>query len=327
MKKRRKKKKKNIFNFVLIILLLFAFIYIKKINTNVGTIIDDGIKEIEELRKTEENKKLYEECLEEKYDSSNSSEEIEELFNELSNYLKKYSCSVGYFEPGYGYGYVYNESKVYYAASTIKMLDAIYIYDKATSGEINLDDTVTYKEEYRLGDSAEMKKHKYGDKVTLRNLVKYAITVSDNTAHEMLVAYIGKSELKSYGKSMGAKYTLFGDEFGEITVSDALIYLGKLYELINSSIYGDELLTYFVNSDQNYLTLEGIDAATKYGEYSYYFHENGIVYSTNPYFVSILTLEGVNEKTIRDINEHVYNLHTKLYELKKDMCYKKVYEK
>ena len=32
-----------------------------------------------------------------------------------------------------------------------------------------------------------------------------------------------------------------------------------------------------------------IEAATKYGQYNSYFHNNGIVYYTNPYYASILT--------------------------------------
>jgi hypothetical protein len=186
---------------------------------------------------------------------------------------------------------------------------------------------------HKLGASLELSKHKIGDKISLRNLVKYAITVSDNTAHEMLVDYIGKNNLRDFGKSLGATTTLnSSDDFGNINNIDSMIYIEALNNLINESgQLGEELKAYFVESDQNYLQFEslGIKAAQKYGEYDVYYHSNGIVYDENPYFISILTLHGKNkfEKITRDINEKIYELHTLFYENRVNVCYKHVYEK
>ena len=179
-----------------------------------------------------------------------------------------------------------------------------------------------------MSDSKEMKKHKVGEKISLRNLVKYAITVSDNTAHDMLINYIGKSNLKAYGNSLGAKYTLIGDNFGEITVDDALIYLKELNKFIEENEeLGLELKQFFLDSEQNYLNFPDLDilAGQKYGEYGFYYHELGIVYAKHPYLVAILTTEGKKESVIRSINEQVYELHKKYYEEKEVACYNKVY--
>ena len=70
-----------------------------------------------------------------------------------------------------------------------------------------MDDTLTYTKKYRMGASAYMKEISYGTNVSLRDLVKYSITASDNTAHKMIVDYIGVSTLKEYGKSLGATLT------------------------------------------------------------------------------------------------------------------------
>ena len=72
--------------------------------------------------------------------------------------------------------------------------------------------------------------------ISLRDLVKYAITVSDNSAHQMLVDYIGFTNLKKYGNSLGAKNTLIGgDNFGQIDTNDSIAYLTELYKFINDN--------------------------------------------------------------------------------------------
>ena len=281
-------------------------------------------KEIAQQKETE-----YNNCLNEEYSDSDLTNNLYNKILETDSYLKKYSLSVGYEDTTYGFSYTYNEDKVYYAASTIKMVDAMYIYTKASAGEINLDDVVTYDAKNILGDSKEMSKYKVGDKVSLRNLVKYAVMVSDNTAHDMLLNYIGFNNLKKYGQSLGATYTLVGgDDFGEMSVADALIYLENLYEYLNSEDQlSQELKSYFINSDQNDLKMDGIDAVQKYGEYDDYYHTNGIVYAKNPYLISILTLEGDNdfEAVIRDVNAKIYELHLTFYQERVNRCQEQIY--
>ena len=194
-----------------------------------------------------------------------------------------------------------------------------------------MDSEVTYLARNKRAWSFKMQNYKIGDKVSLRKLVEYAITVSDNTAHDMLVDYIGKSTLKEFGNSLGATTTLVGtDDFGAINNRDSMIYLETLTDLINNTgELGEELKTYFVNSDQNYLNFpnEGISAVQKYGEYNSYYHANGIVYAENPYLVSILTLHGYDdfEKVIRNINTEIYNLQKEFYKNRQNVCYNKVY--
>ena len=275
---------------------------------------------------------LYEECLSRPLSDDDYTEELEEAVNELTNYLGgNYDVSVMYEDLTLGFTYSYNTDVVYYAASTIKSLDALYIYTKAAAGELDLDETMKYTSKYKWGSSKAMSKHSYGDEITLRDLVKYAITVSDNSAHQMLVAYIGRSNLKEFGKSLGAENTLVGgDNFGSISTNDALIYMKYLNEFINSNEeLGAELQSYFLEADQNGLALDdlGIQAAHKYGEYSYYYHDIGIVYDENPYVVAILTTEGKGDfvAKVQDINEHIYALHRLYNDNRKNTCYLEVY--
>ena len=325
--------KKSIKYLPVLALLLVIGLYICYFNSNknnVSDIYSDNLSYSDEIK---EDNLLdeYNNCLSDTYNTYDDTPYLAAMEEKLTAYLENYNVSVAFKDINTGYSYSYNSDKNYYAASTIKMLDAIYIYLNAYNGNLNLDTEVTYLAKHKMGSSLKMKDYKIGDKVSLRKLVEYAITVSDNTAHDMLVDYIGKSTLKEFGNSLGATTTLVGtDDFGAINNRDSMIYLETLNDLINNTgELGEELKSYFVNSDQNYLNFpnEGISAVQKYGEYNSYYHANGIVYAENPYLVSILTLHGYDdfEKVIRNINTEIYNLQKEFYENRKNVCYAKVY--
>ena len=320
---------------ILVLILVFSliFYFINSSNDNgqdnMFNISDEKDKE---LQRQKELLEKYNSCLNREYSEETLSEDVKNKMNELTSYLSEtYEVSVKYEDLSSGFVYTYNSDKVYYAASTIKSLDALYIYTKAAQGEISLDETMEYTAKYKWSSSKEMSKLEYGTKVTLRDLVKYAVVVSDNSAHQMLVSYIGRNNLKEFGQSLGAKNTLVGaDNFGSIDVNDAIIYMKAVNDFINNNeTLGEELKSYFVQAEQNDLELPeyGIEAAHKYGQYSYYYHDIGIVYDDSPYVVAILTLEGGSnfEEKVKDINKHIYEMHKFYNDKKKELCDVEVY--
>ena len=330
LKKEPKKKKIEKLWILFVLFGLIALIFFIQSDAEVDYIGEEK-KNAEKV--IDERPQLYDACLTEPLSVEDTSLEIESYIEELNQYIKaNYRASIMNEDLTLGYSYSYNIEPVYYAASTIKSLDALYIYTKAALGEINLDDTMTYTSKFKWGSSSAMKNHKYGDEVSLRNLVKYAVTVSDNSAHQMLVSYIGFSNLKEFGKSLGAQYTLYGgDNFGSITVSDGLVYMKAINDFINNNgELGLELKSYFVAAEQNDLKIDefNIEAAHKYGQYDKYYHDIGIVYDEDPYVIAILTNEGNKtnfEEIVKDINEHVYKLHRMYNDNREDVCYLRVY--
>ena len=330
--------KKKQFNFMVMALIALligivigAIVYHK---TNKSVLVDNPeVINNEEEAESEEEKlaKLYQECLVRPLDEKDRTDEIVALENELKTYLKKYKTAVGYKDIDFGYTFNYNENQVYYAASSVKMLSVLYLYQEALKGNINLDNTIKYTASKKWGASPAMKNVKLNTNVKLRDLSKYAITVSDNTAYQMLVGYIGRAKIRELGKSLGAKYTLVGgDNFGSITVSDGIAYWEGIYKFISQdNEYAKEYKSLVLSADQNSLSLPeyGIQAAHKYGEYRPYYNDLGIVFSEHPYIVAILTREYGRDmlKKVKDINEHVYNLHLKHYENRANVCKSEIY--
>ena len=292
----------------------------------------DEFKRIEEQEEQERLALLYDECMARPYDERDNNETLQTYKAELDNYLVKYKTSVMMKDLTTGYVYTYNPSKVYYAASTAKTLAALYLYSRAMAGDVNLDETLTYSSRFNWSDSLEMSKHRYGEKISLRELIKYAITVSDNSAYQMLVNYIGRQNLKNYGRSLGAKYTLNGgDNFGSISVEDAIIYVSTLNNLIETGgELGQELKQIFLIALQNDLAVPeyGIPAAHKYGEYKPNYHDIGIVYAEKPYLAAVLTTEGYGdyEGKVKDISKRLYRLQSIFWENRKGICVSEVYQ-
>lgn len=205
--------------------------------------------------------------------------------NPIEKYIKsnKYNISVGYYNLITGKTYYYNRDKKYYSASLIKVLDALYLYDK---------NKVTNK---------------------LKPYIKSSLIYSNNDTHHYLVNEIGKDNLRKYGLSLGAKYTLnSSDSYGDTTVDDQVAYYKKLYELVKDD-KNKELKEWMISSKCNYIMFDDSapDALSKYGRWDINFHNAGLVLDKEPYIVVILTHEGNSDyyNIIRNIAKNVYTYH------------------
>lgn len=207
-----------------------------------------------------------------------------EYLKELEAYIKKknYNVSIGYVNLKTGNTYLYRPDVIYYGASLVKTVDALYIYEKTTP-----------------------------DAKTIAK-VKKAISVSDNTAHKQLVNQIGFQKLKAYGQSLGAPNFLnksTSDYYANTTVRDQIAIWKHLYKFITTNSKGNELKQYFINSYGNKLLFDGIPTTMhKYGYYGDYYHDVGIVYADQPYIVVILTKHGKGNfsSIIKDLSKKIY---------------------
>lgn len=273
---------------------------------------------INQIRK-QNRKRNINKCLKSKELNESIQSSVVDLEKELINYLEQYNIGFKYVEKNLKYEISYNSDKEFYGASLIKLLDADYLLDN----DVDLSNKKTYEKKYKMGYSSEVSKYKIGDDISLENLMKYAISVSDNSAHLMLIDYIGFNNLKEYGQSLGGKYVLEGgDLFGNQSADDMIIYLNKAYELINSKEKGIILKEAMLNTEVNYLNFDDVSFGHKYGSYNSYYHDVGIYFSDNPYLIAILSTNDKRKETITEISKKVYNIHNKLIEAKKNYCNK-----
>ena len=305
----------------IIIFLIFAVIItlIIKINEN-SNITTSTSKNIfySNIKKIQEKANRISDCLVSANVPDDVKDKLKPLEDELNKFLKTYNVGFKYQEKTLDYEISYRSDVIFYGASLIKLVDANYLLDN----DVDLNITKKYENKYKMAYSSGVSTYKIGDDISLKDLMNYAISVSDNSAHLMLIDYIGFNKLQDYGKSLGGKVILQGgDLFGNQTADDMIIYLNKSYELINSKENGLLLKEALLNDEVNYLNFDNIKFGHKYGSHSYFFHDVGIYFSDNPYLIAVLTTSDSKKSIVTEISRKVYNIHTTLLEEKNNYCY------
>ncbi len=202
-------------------------------------------------------------------------------------------CSFIAYRISDGASITYNVDRNYRCASAYKSFAALYAYKQAAAGVYDLNTGIKYTSADYYSGSGVIKNSPFGTIYTLRQVANYSIRYSDNAGFIMLQRYLDRKGLVDYAKELGCPGA---DEFQytwpDITALDAAIWWADIYEFAQSSSYGEELYSVFLNATQPSIK-KGLNnehaVAHKSGSMSYYFHDCGIVESEDPYILVLLT--------------------------------------
>lgn len=254
-------------------------------------------------------------CLNEPY----KSEKIDELFNELKNTYVNRGIAVSFKDLNNNYELNFNEKKIYYSASASKVFDVIYILEN----NIDLTESLVYRPDIDMKGSVGMKKHKYYDKVTLLELISHLLRYSDNTAHYMLIEYIGVNNLRNYFKEYNLNINEADPFVSNYTATLARASIERLYNLLNSDNEDYKTIKDSMNNNNmNSLSFDNVLINHKYGWYESTYHDIGFYDSDNPYVIAVLTTSGSSDYNyvVNDISKKIYNIYSKNLELKREFC-------
>ena len=198
-----------------------------------------------------------------------------------------HNISFGYYNFATDTLYVYDGSRIFYGASLVKVVDALYVYE-------NMDITDE-----------------------LRSLVRKAIVVSDNDAHMELYKIIGRQNMQAYGRNIGMEHfldTADSLEYGYTTVDDQIALWKKVYSFIYDDYGTDqqELEKFLIDSLNNEISqASGVPALHKYGYWEEWYHNSSIVRADSPYILTVLTKEGWSSgrSVIGDLAQKIYKLN------------------
>lgn len=257
-------------------------------------------------------------------DDATFNKQVQPDYNSIMTQIKKYDVNVYYHNLADNNKVLYRENVSHYAASTVKPAAALYYYEKAAKGEIDLDKTYKFTQKY--WDRSVRKRLELDSNQTLRNLIKYSMIYSDNGAHRLLVDIIGFDKLNKYvDAKMGVGNRFFPNTyFGNITAVEGNILVNELYKFIDENgALGQEMKSYMLDAILNQLKIKGVPAAHKYGWWKKDFHEIGIIYDEYPYTIVILSKYGENDafKTqVKKLHTKIYDYHAKYISQKKAYC-------
>jgi beta-lactamase class A len=107
----------------------------------------------------------------------------------------------------------FNVHEQFPTASCIKVPILVELFWRATSGELALDEEVVLRVGDQVPGTGILKDLRPGLRLTLEDLATLAVTVSDNTAANLLIERLGQSSINNRIAALGMKSTFLGTKF------------------------------------------------------------------------------------------------------------------
>ena len=185
------------------------------------------------------------------------------------------------------------------AASVIKIPVMIEAFAQRERGELDFDEIHALRDEERLPSCGTLKAMHTGIEMTLEDLIRLMIIVSDNAATNIMIRRVGMDSVNATLRSLGCEKTtlnrlLFDSEASRrgiknfITAGEMGMLLEALYRgQIVSKEAGREMLDILLDQRLNgkipfFIDSMGIDVAHKTGEDDGISHDVGIIYAKEP---------------------------------------------
>lgn len=222
----------------------------------------------------------------------------------------------------------YNADETFYAASVIKFPILAEISRQASFGTIDMHEKITVKNSDKMPSCGALNSFTNEPVVDILTLCKLMITISDNTATNMLIKRFGIETLNAGFEEIGLKKTmlrrlLFDKKAVKEGKENVFVprEIGGLFESIYSRTFVNEavskeiesiLLEQQINHKIPGRYCDRIRVAHKTGEDDGITNDVGIVYDKEP-FILVFASNDTNvpefEQTIRDISFELSSLN------------------
>ena len=243
--------------------------------------------------------------------------EDQELKAKINELLKK---EKGYFSVGIkdletGNTVYINDTQLK-SASVIKVFVMEAAYKKAKDGKLDLNKKIVLKNSMKVGGTGSLQGMKEGTVKTIDQLIEMMITISDNTASNIIVRELGFEYINDRIKELGCKDTVLGWYFvipgpkgvrNTISVRDLNLLYEKIYT--NDCLgkeYDQKMLDLMKRLPNKtklplYLPKDTV-VAHKTGAINQHEHDAGIVYGPKKNFmISILSKDFGNPETAKKV--------------------------
>lgn len=270
--------------------------------TNEESIVQENIVGTDNTEESQSNNKTTNNNVETAVSNEKNIEIITEgeIDTEIENLMQTIMQANGLNEDNFGFFYYnvnqkteykYNENKYFQGASTIKVPVSMLYYDKINEGSLTKESRLKYNQDsYEAGAGTTASTYKAGSSVPLGFLIEQAIVNSDNTAVNIMRDNIGYSQCKKEIQKYSDE-EMPSDYYASNVITPEFEFDIITYLYNNSNNYV-ELLEYMKKSSYGeYLKgqLPQYEVAHKYGSYSGYMHDYGIIYGKETYIVGVYT--------------------------------------
>jgi len=230
--------------------------------------------------------------------------------DDLTNLLRRFGTDLAVYFENMETGFVFrhNADRVFFGASVSKASFALYLFERALRGEIDLDETLTFTHDDVFGGSGIIV-HRYavGRTFSARELIRLNLSYSDNIATLILRRHYGIEGYRAFVRQLGANpnrvhYNIFNSN---LSANDVGIFAREIYRFIaEENPYSQEFLDALLDN-QFPFTISDYPLASKTGwTRPTAWHCMGIVYAPSPYVLVVLSArEGWGEGDFADFAE------------------------
>jgi len=230
------------------------------------------------------------------YHGSFSEEQIEVL-KEIESKLAKYPYKIsliGYKLDG-EQSFCYNSDMTHHSACTIKAAYAYSLCRYMEENNINLDTELVYLQKHKFDGAGKIKYASFGTKYTLREVINYSLSISDNVAYKMLLDKFGTSYHNNLMDELGCNsLKISGMWASKCTAKDFVVIWSAIYDYFthSDSEYSKLFKESCTNTIWNHscVTLKGYDYSHKSGDnYPPWDAQNDacIVWKDEPYILAM----------------------------------------
>ena len=235
-----------------------------------------------------------------------------ELNEAMENLIEQYKGNneIGIVYKNFSTGYRYaQEDKHYFtAASTIKVVYAMKIYDRIRNGELSKDADIYYNPKFLEEGNGQITNNTKQDSYKLDYVIQNMIQYSDNTATNMLMGNSATASafVVKYLAELGVTLPQAEAQKNRITPAMMEVVWTKLYKERDKY---PELIKYLEDSKEGEWIKEGIPdkkVASKYGALNANYHDTAIVFGDKDYILLIYTNNLRNSgQSIKDIAKKI----------------------
>jgi beta-lactamase class A len=129
-----------------------------------------------------------------------------EVVKETRGFEKVLGVAVKHLRTGEGASF--NGDELFPTASVFKVPVIVELYRQAEAGRLSLDDKMVLKEAEKVPGSGILKELSEGLEVTVRDLSRLMMILSDNTATDMIVERVGKDNVNATMRRLGLNKTV-----------------------------------------------------------------------------------------------------------------------
>lgn len=220
----------------------------------------------------------------------------------------------------------WNENEKFIPASVIKLPVLMAIFNLAESRAADLTEYIKIKQEEKMPSCGALNSFTGEPEVDIRTLCNLMITISDNTATNVLISHFGTEKLNEVFTDIGLADTrvnrkLFDMEASKkgiqnsATPKEMAYLLEELHfnRFVNEKVSEDikEILhRQQINHKIKEMLPPGTRAAHKTGEDDYISNDVGIIYAKQPFIFSFFS----NDTKVSDVNNFMRNTALQLFE-------------